>query len=49
MLFAYVGPEVVLPVASAAAAVLGVLMMIGRAPLRLAARAWRYLVQRDDH
>jgi hypothetical protein len=30
MLFAYVGPETILPVASVFAAVLGVLMMFGR-------------------
>lgn len=40
-LFAYFTPEVALPVASALAAAFGFLMMIGRAPFRLAARGLR--------
>ena len=38
MIFAYVGPEVVLPMASVVAAAFGVVMMVGRAPFRLASR-----------
>ena len=38
MIFAYVGPEVVLPLASVVAAAFGFVMMVGRAPFRLAAR-----------
>jgi hypothetical protein len=41
VLFAYISPDVVLPVASALAAVMGFLLMIGRAPFRLAARGFR--------
>jgi hypothetical protein len=41
MVFAYFAPEVALPVASAVAAALGFLMMVGRAPFRFAARAFR--------
>jgi hypothetical protein len=36
--FAYVGPEVFLPLASVVAAAFGFVMMVGRAPFRLAAR-----------
>jgi hypothetical protein len=46
MLFAYISPDVVLPVASVAAAALGCVMMIGRLPFRLAAKTWRYLVKK---
>jgi hypothetical protein len=46
MLFAYITPDVVLPVASVVAAVLGCVMMVGRAPFRLAAKTWRYLVKK---
>jgi hypothetical protein len=45
-IFAYFGPEVVLPVASTAAAVFGFFLMIGRAPLRFAARVFRRLTGR---
>lgn len=41
MVFAYFAPEVALPVASAIAACLGFLMMVGRAPFQFAARAFR--------
>ena len=46
MLLAYVSPDVVLPVASVVAAAMGVVMMIGRAPFRLAAKAWRIVVKK---
>jgi hypothetical protein len=46
MPFAYISPDTVLPVASVVAAALGFVMMVGRAPFRLAARTWRYLVER---
>ena len=46
MLFAYISPEVVLPVASVVSAALGFVMMVGRAPFRLAATTWRYLVKK---
>jgi hypothetical protein len=46
MLFAYISPDVVMPIASVVAAALGCVMMIGRAPFRLAARTWRYLVKK---
>ena len=36
--FAYVGPEVVLPMASVVAAAFGFVMMVGRAPFRIAGR-----------
>lgn len=38
MILAYVGPEAVLPMASVVAAAFGVVMMVGRAPFRRAAR-----------
>jgi hypothetical protein len=41
MLFAYFGPEVVLPVASVVAGAIGFVMMVGRAPFRFAARGLR--------
>jgi hypothetical protein len=41
MIFAYFSPEVALPVASALAAAVGFLMMVGRAPFRFAARGIR--------
>jgi hypothetical protein len=46
MLFAYISPEVALPIASVGAAALGFVMMVGRAPFRLAAKTWRYLVKK---
>jgi len=41
MVFAYFAPEVALPVASAVAAAVGFLMMVGKAPFQFAARAFR--------
>lgn len=41
VLIAYFAPEVALPVVSALAGVFGFLMMIGRAPFRLAAKGFR--------
>jgi hypothetical protein len=41
VLFAYISPDTVLPVASALAGLMGFLLMIGRAPFRLAARGLR--------
>ncbi len=43
--FAYMTPEVMLPVASALAAAVGFLLLVGRAPFRLAARSFRYLAR----
>lgn len=40
-ILAYFSPEVVLPMASILAAGFGFLMMLGRAPFRLAARGYR--------
>jgi hypothetical protein len=40
-LFAYVGPEVALPVASVVASLIGFVMVVGRAPFRFAARMIR--------
>jgi hypothetical protein len=45
MVFAYFAPEVALPVASAVAAALGFLMMVGRAPFRIAARGIRAVMR----
>jgi hypothetical protein len=44
--FAYVGPDVALPVASALAGVIGFLLMVGRAPFRMAARGIRGAARR---
>jgi len=41
MIFAYFSPELTFPLASAVAAVAGFIMLVGRAPLRLAARGFR--------
>ena len=41
MILAYFSPDVVLPVASVFAAAVGFVMMVGRAPFRLAARGLR--------
>jgi hypothetical protein len=41
MLFAYMTPEVTLPLASALAAGVGLLVLLERAPLRVAAKALR--------
>ena len=43
ILIAYFAPEVVLPVASVFAGLVGFLMMIGRAPFRLASKGFRSL------
>jgi hypothetical protein len=43
ILFAYVGPDVTLPVASVLAGIFGFIMMVGRAPLRFAANRLRAL------
>lgn len=40
--FAYFAPEVALPMASALAAAVGFIMLVGRAPFRLAGRVVRY-------
>lgn len=48
MLLAYFAPEVALPVASALAGVFGFLLMVGRAPFRLAAKGFRRLVGAGD-
>lgn len=39
--FAYFAPDVILPVASALAGVAGFVMVVGRAPFRIAARGIR--------
>jgi hypothetical protein len=44
-LLAYVAPEVVLPVASALAGVIGFAMMVGRAPVLFVARRFRSLAR----
>jgi hypothetical protein len=41
MILAYFSPDVVLPVASVFAAAVGFVMMVGRAPFRLAVRGFR--------
>ena len=41
LFFAYVGPDVALPLASVLAGVIGFIMMVGRAPFRFAARGFR--------
>ncbi len=45
MVFAYFAPEVALPVASVVAASFGFLLMVGRAPFRLAGRAIRAIMR----
>jgi len=42
MIFAYFTPEVALPVASAVAAVFGFVMLVGRTPVRIAVRGFRW-------
>jgi hypothetical protein len=42
MIFAYFSPEVTLPLATALAACVGFILLVGRAPLRVAAKAFRY-------
>lgn len=48
MLFAYFGPETFLPVTSAIAGVVGVLLMFGRSSVRLVLDGLRRLVGRGD-
>jgi hypothetical protein len=43
MLFAYFTPDVALPLASAVAAVVGSIMLVGRAPIRFAMKVFRYV------
>ncbi len=43
MLFAYIGPETFLPVASVLAALAGMVMMLGRSSLQVAARCFRFV------
>jgi len=38
LIFAYIAPDVVLPMASVVAAGFGFIMMVGRAPFRIAGR-----------
>ena len=47
MLFAYFGPETVLPLASVLATVFGVVMMFGRASFRLALAPLRMLKKKS--
>jgi hypothetical protein len=42
VLFAYFTPDVALPVASAVAAVFGFIMLVGRTPIRIAAKGFRW-------
>jgi hypothetical protein len=42
VIFAYFSPDVTYPLASALAAVVGFLILVGRAPLRYAAKGFRY-------
>jgi len=46
LILAYFSPEVILPVASIFAAGFGFLMMLGRAPFRLAAKGFRALTRK---
>lgn len=39
-LFAYFGPEVQMPLASLLASIMGLLMIAGAAPVRMARRLW---------
>jgi hypothetical protein len=45
VIFAYIAPEVVLPVASVLAGIMGFLMMVGRAPIRFTVRSCRWVVR----
>jgi hypothetical protein len=45
VIFAYIAPEVVFPVASVLAGIVGFIMMVGRAPFRFAAKGYRSLAQ----
>ncbi len=45
VLFGYIAPEVVLPMASALAGVIGFVLMVGRAPFRFAAKGLRTLAR----
>ena len=46
MIFAYFSPEMTLPLASVVTAVVGFVMLAGRAPFRLVARGWRFLAEK---
>lgn len=48
MLFAYFGPETVLPLASVIATVFGVVMMFGRASFRIALAPFRWLMKKGN-
>ncbi|CAN5675005.1 hypothetical protein BH23PLA1_BH23PLA1_06610 [soil metagenome] len=43
MLFAYIGPETFLPVASVLAALAGTVLMLGRNSLQIALRCFRFV------
>jgi hypothetical protein len=43
VVFAYFTPDVTFPIASALAAVVGFVVLVGGAPLRYVAKAFRYL------
>jgi hypothetical protein len=45
VIFAYFAPELTLPLASALAATVGFIMLVGRAPLRIAARGLRFVAR----
>lgn len=47
MLFAYFGPETVLPLASILATVFGVVMMFGRASFRFALAPFKWLMKKN--
>jgi hypothetical protein len=46
LLFAYVGPDTLLPLTSGLAGALGVFLMFGRQVRRLAVRSWRFIVRK---
>ena len=48
MLFAYFGPETVLPLASVLATVFGVVMMFGRASFRFALMPFRWIFKKGN-
>ncbi len=48
MLFAYFGPETVLPLASVLATVFGVVMMFGRASFRIALMPFRWIFKKGN-
>ena len=45
VLFAYIGPDVAMPVATVLASVFGFALMVGRAPFRFAARGLRSIAR----